>query len=184
MPDFPRRNVSFLDLSLLVISGILFVLSIILWYLAFISDWIILFLIATILLAVALFSLILAFILVIKEFQQKLVQLETRIINLDSLTSRVDQPTNFVSQSSSKIGDSPSSPPSQVKVVTLSAIEWRIINYLRSHSQIMQNDLIEGCNLSKSTVSSNLSSLELKGIIKREKRGKINEVILIQDPVS
>ncbi len=158
-------------------SGLLFIISIILWYLAFISTWFILFILATILLIIAIISLVSGFILIIKSQQTETSKLITQVDQGEKRLVR--NVTNSINHSQVNVVDNITN---KVSIVTLSGIEWRLINYLRKHNHVKQSDLIEGCDLSKSTVSSNLTSLEGKRIIERRKMGKTKEVILINNP--
>ncbi|NHJ01805.1 MAG: winged helix-turn-helix transcriptional regulator [Candidatus Heimdallarchaeota archaeon] len=192
MPKHISVNTSIVDFLLVVISGILFLLSVVLWYLAFISEWFLLFMIATILLLTAIATLILNFLLIIKSLKLELEKKDQVQILTEPSTTHLSSVSDFAKNSNSILisnnslaGGISNMPVDRITIVTLSAIEWRIINYLRQFSsEIAQHELVEGCSLSKSTISSNLSSLEQKGIVKRQKKGKTNVVFLINDPKS
>ena len=70
----------------------------------------------------------------------------------------------------------------QVRLVTLSNTERRVLNQLRSlNSPLTQRELQDRTGLSKATLSVALSSLETKGIVRRNQVGRTNVVSLIRD---
>ncbi|MFX0097112.1 MAG: helix-turn-helix transcriptional regulator [Candidatus Hodarchaeota archaeon] len=154
-----RRKGLNVDIILIIVSFVLLGAAILLWYSSIMAGQNIMVLITSI-------TMLLSVILIFDAIMLIMNRLKARVERLEIV---VDP-------------DLQSQQEPQVRLVTLSNSERRVLNQLRSlNSPLTQRELQDQTGLSKATLSVALSSLEMKGIVQRDQVGRTNVVSLIRD---
>jgi len=111
-------------------------------------------------------AFVIALVLVVNVVVLMMFRLQKRISHLEGEISQNDAPSE-------------ETPEEQVIVVTLSNTERRIINRLEENDgRLTQDELRRATDLSKSTLSVTLTTLERKSLVVREISGRTKIVIL------
>ncbi|MFX0068933.1 MAG: helix-turn-helix transcriptional regulator [Candidatus Hodarchaeota archaeon] len=154
-----RRKGLSVDIILIIVSFVLLGVAILLWYSATVAGQNIMILITSITILLSVILIFDATLLIMNRLKARVERLE---IVVDPELQSQQEP--------------------QVRLVTLSNSERRVLNQLRSlDGPLTQRELQDHTGLSKATLSVALSSLEMKGIVQRDQVGRTNVVSLIRD---
>ncbi|MEM2141815.1 MAG: MarR family transcriptional regulator [Candidatus Thorarchaeota archaeon] len=147
------------DVLLVLLSLVMMFAALWMWFMSRSIGLEVVLLATTAALVISLLAVLATLALLILRLQEKIVDLELRVMN--SLEPSKDSATE------------------QVILVALNNVERRILNCLEEHgARMTQDDIRRAVGVSKSTLSTALSSLERKQIIEREIDGRKKTVIL------
>ncbi len=159
MSERPGLSGSLIDIVIVVFSVGVLLGSVTVWMASATVSREIVFVTTTVALVISLVLVISVAALVVVRLHRRVARLEQSLNNRDERLPAVE--------------------PSVV-VVTLTNIERRILNRLEENDGIIaQDELRRVTGLSKSTLSVSLSSLERKGLIRRETRGRTKIVQMV-----